>query len=405
MSSHASPSSSSVGGPALKAVFVGLGLLGLAATWGRMLSDGSFSLIEEVLGGDNKLPGSDYDLVSSFCGIGPLDNLARTLVVFFWEAIDGSHPKTSAAGIYMAGQMAPVIVVQYLDGLRKGNGSSTLKISIWWFIFAAAAIGASGAVWGVVSLVTSPLLSSSITLGALQEASLPYSPRAAALLLPATYVNFIGSMIIMSLPVPSMVSSNFRQWAIIIWNLFPIGISAFVHLGEPLWSALLPAASSRDSGHTAHLRVVRYLSTSAMALGFAVHVGVAAVSLSAALFPAVFAPGYAELLHPLSVAVPPIAVEKAQSPGDGIWSFVVWDQVFGFSFVMLLFLAQLQNAMRFSDRFGSFSWAKSCVLGFLSSFLIGPGVTIVAISWLRDEVLYGADKKEARNGKAIGRRN
>ncbi|KAI0132726.1 hypothetical protein BJ170DRAFT_615118 [Xylariales sp. AK1849] len=304
----------------------------------------------------------------------------------------------------MAGQMAPVIVVQYLDGLRKGNGSSTLRISVWWFVFAAAAIAASGAVWGVVSLATSSLLSSSIGLNALQEASLPYSPRAAALVLPATYVNFIGSMILMSLPVPSIASSNFRQWAIIAWNLFPIGISAVVHVAEPLWNAMFPAAC-HDSGHAAHLRVVRYSGAGAIALGFAVHAGVTAVSLSAALFPALFSPGYAELLHPLSLAVPPFAVEQAQSPGDGVWSFVVWDQVFGFSFVMLLFLAQLQNAMRFSDRFGSFSWAKMCAISLLSSFLIGPGVTIVAISWLRDEILYGVDKKETRNGKAIVEKN
>lgn len=404
MSSYTSASSSSIGGPALKTVFVGLGLLGLAATWGRMLADGSFTLIQEVLGGDGSLPGSDFKLRSSFCGIGPLDNLARTLVVFFWEAIDGSHPKTSAAGIYMAGQMLPVIVVQYLDGLRKGNGASTLKISIWWFIFASAAIGASGAVWGIVSLATSPLLSSSISLSALQDASLPYSPRATALLLPGTYVSFLGSMIIMSLPVPSVVSSNFRQWAIIVWNLFPLGISAAVHVAEPLWNVLSPALH-REPGHAAHLRVVRYSALGAMFLGFAAHVGVTAVSLSAALFPALFAPGYAELLHPLSLAVPPIAVEKAKSPGDGIWSFVVWDQVFGFSFVMLLFLAQLQNAMRFSNRFGSLSWARISVISLVASFLIGPGVTIVAISWLRDELLYGADKAGSRNGKAISKKS
>ncbi|KFA55572.1 hypothetical protein S40293_09929 [Stachybotrys chartarum IBT 40293] len=120
--------------------------------------------------------------------------------------------------------MAPVIVIQFLDGLRTGNGSSTRSISIWWFVFASTAIGASGAVWAFAYLAMSPLLSSSISLGALQKASLPYSPRVTALLLPATYVNFIDSMVIMSLPIPVLLSSEFRQWAIIIWNLFPTGL-------------------------------------------------------------------------------------------------------------------------------------------------------------------------------------
>jgi hypothetical protein len=350
--------------------------------------------------GEYTLPGTKYTLRDSFCGIGPLDYLARVLVVFFWEAIDGSHPKTSAAGIYMAGQMAPVIVAQYLDGLRKGNGASALKPSLWWFIFAAAAIGCSGAAWGLVSLATSRLFSSSIGLDALQDASLVSSPRAAALLLPATYVSFIGSMVLMSLPSPSLVSNNFRQWAIVVWNLFPLMLSAIVHGGGSLLNAVLPTAR-RESDKEAHLRVVRWLGAGSVALGFAMHVAVTAVSLSAALFPAIFAAGYAEALHPMSLAVPPISVEQSKTPGDGIWGFVVWDQVFGFSFVMLLFLAELRNAMRFSDQLGAFSWAKMSIICLLSSFVIGPGATIMTVSWLRDDILYGLGRKGMRSGKKI----
>ncbi|KAI1387735.1 uncharacterized protein F4822DRAFT_291238 [Hypoxylon trugodes] len=391
---------SSVGGSALKAVFLGLGFLGLLATWGRTIADGSFGLLEEAMSGEYTLPGSDSILRDRFSGIGPLDYVARTLVVFFWEAVDGSHPKTSAAGTYMAGQMATVINAQFLDGLRRGNGASTLKPSVWWFIFAVVAIGFSGSLWGVFCLATSPLLSTSIGLQALQESSLIQSPRAATLLPFATYIGFIGSMILMSLPAPSMVSYDFRQWAIVIWNLFPLTMSAIVHGGDYLLNAIFPA-SRREPDREAHLRVVKLLGISSIVLGFAMHVAVLTVSLSAVLFPAIFAPGYAELLHPLSVAVPPFAIVKGQTPGDGIWSFVVWDQVFGFSFVMLVFLAQLQNAMRFSDQFGSFSWIKMSIICLISSFLIGPGATIMGVSWARDRVLYGLGKKVTKPGNKI----
>lgn len=398
---------SSVGRPTLQAIVVVLGLLGCLATWGRTIADGSFALLNAAMADEHyTLPGTSHRPLRVYSGIPPLDYLARVLVLFFWEAIDGSHPKTSAAGIYMAGQMAPVIVTQYLDALRRGHGVSCLRPSLWWFVFASCAIGASGAAWLLVGLASSPTLSAS-ALPALQDASLVGSPRAAALVLPATYLSFAGSMVVMALPAPRWVSYDFRQWAVVLWNLFPLGLSAIVHGGDLLWNAVRPPAPARkpDGEAEAHLGVVRWLGVSSAALGFAMHVAVAAVSVSAALFPALFAKGYAEALNPLELAVPPLKVEPAVTPGDGIWSFVVWDQVFGFSFMLLFFLAQLENAMRLNPEFlGRFSWAKASVLGLLSCFVVGPGATVAAVSLLRDHVLfYGKGSRSAKktqNGKA-----
>ncbi|RYP73828.1 hypothetical protein DL771_003406 [Monosporascus sp. 5C6A] len=95
--------SSSVGGPALKAVFCALGFLGFLATWSRTIAHSSLALMQESLKGELILPSTEHALRDSFSGMAPLDYIARTLVVFVLEAIDGSHPRTSAAGIYMAG--------------------------------------------------------------------------------------------------------------------------------------------------------------------------------------------------------------------------------------------------------------------------------------------------------------
>ncbi|RYP50670.1 hypothetical protein DL769_010919 [Monosporascus sp. CRB-8-3] len=152
----------------------------------RTIADGSLALMQESLKGEFILPSTEHALRDSFSGIAPPDYPARMPVVFFWEVIDGSHPRTSAAGIYMAGQMAPVIVAQYLDGLRRGQGESAIGPSLWWFLFAAAAIGFTGAIWGLVSLATWPTVSPAVGLEALQELSLVASPASAALILPAT---------------------------------------------------------------------------------------------------------------------------------------------------------------------------------------------------------------------------
>ncbi|KAI5867265.1 hypothetical protein GGS23DRAFT_168284 [Durotheca rogersii] len=386
-------SHSSSGSRSLKAVFVGLGVLGTIATWGRTVGSGSLGLITAALEQDEyTLPGSACKLLPSFTGIGPVDYLLRTLVVFFWESVDGSHPKNAAAGLYFAGQMAPTIVAIYLDGLRRGNGASLLRPVLWYLVFAAAAVGSSGAAWALVYLASSPTLSPSVGLSALQDVSLVASPIAASLLLPATLVAFAGTTVLMGIPSPTVVSGNFQQWAIVIWNVFPLILVAIVYALQPLLGAVL--AGRQLSDRQAHLRAVRWLGVGSVVFGFAMHASVTAVSFSAALFPAIFAPGYAEALRPLSLAVPPIGMEVVRTPGDGIWGFMLWDQVFGFTMFMLVFLAQLQNSMRFSDQpLGSFSWARMAVVCLLSSFLVGPGTTIMAVSWLRDEVLYGVTPK------------
>ncbi|RYP50671.1 hypothetical protein DL769_010920 [Monosporascus sp. CRB-8-3] len=86
-------------------------------------------------------------------------------------------------------------------------------------------------------------------------------------------------MVVMALPSPRMVFNNFRQSAIVVWNLFPLALTAIVHGAGFLLDAAPPAAASRDSHRDAHLRVVHWLGAGAMTLGFAMHVGVSAVSI------------------------------------------------------------------------------------------------------------------------------
>ncbi len=344
-------------------------------------------------------------LLDGFTGIPPLDYLLRTLVVFFWEATDGSHPAVTATGLYFVGQLFPIIVAIYLDGLRHANGPSLARPTAWFFVFVfgAAAIGASGAAWALVYTTASLTTSVSVSANDLRRASLISSPRAAALLLPAAVLGYVVPVILMGLPSPSVVSDEFRQWAIVLWNTFPLLMLGLVMVGERVLDAALPPPSSASkSSYQAHLRVVRWLGALSVAVGFALHVAVAAMSASTALFPTLFASEYGRELTPWALGALPLSLAAGDTVGDGIRGFMYWDQVFGYSLVLLVFLAQLRNAARVSE-FRHASWAGFVAASALSSLLLGPGTTVIAVSWLRDEILFGGQalKEEQVNKKRL----
>lgn len=396
----------------LRAVFWGLGLLGTVLTWGRTVADGTLGHLLEVLDNSHALPGSESPLRDSFTGIPPLDYLLRTLVVFFWEAVDGSHPAVTATGIYFAGQLFPVIVAIYLDGLRHGNGSSIVRPSIWFLVFGAAAIGSSGAAWALAYTAAgggSPMTSTSISLDGLRRASLVDSPRAAALLLPAAFLGYVGPIILMGLPSPAVVSNGFQQWSIVAWNIFPLLMIAIVAAGKRVLDATVTSSSSSSSSlsstapaatpqQEAHLRVVRCLGAVSTAVGFALHIAVAAVSASAALFPTLFNDNYRRELTPWALGAPAISLAGGATVGDGIRGFMFWDQVFGFSFVLLVYLAQLRNVLRFFSDFRRLGWTGLAAASALLSFLAGPGTAVMALSWLRDEILFGSSWQAREDG-------
>lgn len=381
----------------LKLTFWGLGVIGTALTWGRTIADGTVGHLQEILNVSHTLPGSNSALRDSFTGILPLDYLLRTLVVFFWEAVDGSHPAVTATGVYFAGQLFPIIVAIYLDGLRHGNGSSLVKPSVWFLIFGAAAIGSSGAAWALAYTAAeggSPTTSTLLSVDALRRASRVDSPRRAGLLLPATFLGYVVPLILMGLPSPAIVSNGFQQWAIVLWNTFPILMTIIVAVGHQVLDITLASSTSTTSSisSAAHLRVARWLSVVSIAVGFALHISVAAVSVSAALFPALFHASHAAQLSPWTLLSPPISLAGGSTVGDGIRGFMYWDQIVGFSLVQLVFLAQLRNALRFSS-LQHLGWTHLAATSVFLSLVAGPGTAVMALSWARDEILFGEETK------------
>ena len=72
--------------------------------------------------------------------------------------------------------------------------------------------------------------------------------------------------------------------------------------------------------------------------------------------------------------------------GDGVRSFLLWVQAFGFPTVILVMILQLRTAV--IARGLPTSWMKSVGLAGSTSCVAGSGSACLALSWLRDEILF-----------------
>ena len=113
----------SVSPSSLKTILSFLGVLGLWGTWGRSAINGTLNLLFDALHTTGILPGTQTPIKTSFTGIYfPIDYLLDVLILFFWQAVDGSHPTTSLFGLYFASQHVSVITTLYMDTYRNKNG-------------------------------------------------------------------------------------------------------------------------------------------------------------------------------------------------------------------------------------------------------------------------------------------
>ncbi|KAI4601740.1 hypothetical protein KJ359_010604 [Pestalotiopsis sp. 9143b] len=265
-------------------------LLGALTTWGLCIADGTVSHLLVVLHGPSEyvLPGSSATLRSTFTHIFPVDYLLRMLVIFFWEPAYGRLPATSATGVYFLGQVFPIMTAVCLDGVRGGSSrapkSRLLTPMMWLFLFQMTGMATTGGLWVLSFVNTSPTTSTTASLSTLRQASL-VSRSTGLIVLVAMVLGYAVPGVAMGLHSPTFVSSDFQQWAIAAWNVYPIWVFLFVKAGELVASKVFPEPShAQRSGNKGevvanpsrqnHLKAVRLVSAATLITGFAVHIAV-----------------------------------------------------------------------------------------------------------------------------------
>ncbi|KAK6858153.1 hypothetical protein PG995_005852 [Apiospora arundinis] len=360
--------------------------IGIVQLWGRTVIDGTLLNLFSALHGPAPylLPGTQTPLRSTFTGIYPIDYLLRVLVVFFWEVADGSHPSSSAIGLYFLGQYFSVLVVFYLENVRHGTGSGLLRL----VSSPPTGIGCTGPLWALSHIRHLPGSRRNHLLRAeLQRLSLV--PRhVPVMLLAALTIGYATTAFSMMLPSPRTISHETKQIALAVWNVFPIWVfAAWTVLRFTVHSSARIPQSSTATVHNTALTKATLSSVyiPSLILSSLSHTAILGVSMSTYLFPVIFRPEYLTDLHPSNVFLPPLTVVAGETVGDGTRSFMLWDQLFGYSSVILVMLWQLHSV---ADLVGNnLSWLKLIAVSAITSSIIGPGSCCLLICWYKDSLL------------------
>ncbi|KAL8902626.1 MAG: hypothetical protein Q9207_004526 [Kuettlingeria erythrocarpa] len=216
-------------------------------------------------------------------------------------------------------------------------------------------------------------------------------------------VGYVVPVVLMSLRSPSVVTHTFKQVAIALWNVFPLTMTVFQTIAHSTLSFTSPvkrrdkAAAPPDPA--GFLRAVRICYASSLVFSCACHIGVGAVSGLSVFFPMIFAPNYSSAFRPERLLILPLSRAAASSLGEGDLSFMKWDQLIGYACMLLYAIMTYRQAQGKLGVRGSWG-LYACVVG--GCVLAGPGGTVLAISWAKDELLF-AGKTDGPRSEGAGR--
>lgn len=263
--------------------------------------------------------------------------------------------------------------------------------TIWLLIFQMTGIGSSGPLWALMYLSFSPTIAQS-SLRNLQQASYVTTNMPLVIILEIV-LGYLLPAVAMILPSPTRLSYDSKQTALILWNIFPLLIFTIQTTLAKVVPNLMRARvlkTGEEIKSRQHLAATRWMYAIALTCSFASHVAILTISFSTVWLPMLWREIYIANLSPARLFMPPVNFSVGQTVGDGVRSFMLWDQVFGYATVGLVMLLQLQNALRSTGR--SFYWLGSVLAALLGSIVLGPGSSCLILSWIRDEILFEAPK-------------
>lgn len=350
------------------------------------------NITAHVMRGDPNVPGVDVPLKKYYTGIGPIDQQLVYLQIFFWPITSGSSPRLFLQGIHFVGQAGAYWAVMVLEAMRTGNQGRLITFTtIFGLLYQNISLAVTIPIWGMLYLLTKRQRPTSALPVAV---SLP-TPSITALP-PAIFLGLIVPLIAMALPAPDVVSHDFHQNAIALWQPFPLWISLAWYALRPLFATR--ATTERLSAPGKTYAALTRLHVFALTLAVTSHVSALTLSLGTLLAPSAFAPHIVDALEPLSVFLPrPTAPGVALPLNEGILRFLQWDEAVSCAAALVWAGAVYRGDTREKGSFFAGLLGRSL----LWTVVGGPAAAVVALVWARDEVvLYEAvdDGKEKKKG-------
>ena len=258
------------------------------------------------------------------------------------------------------------------------------SIGIWGVVVQNAAYAVIIPVWCIVYLSTSPRLGSNFLVDVPNLAGIAIS----------MILGYVLPTILMSLPAPSIIDYDLKQWLMTFWQFFPVWVSVV----QGVVAYLLPRlGQALPFPHM--LRSMRVLYAGLLTAAGIGQIATATLMATSKFFPGLFAPGFVGVFNPSNVFLPAAISSSTKMPSIGAGALLLfqYDYFIGSASMALwsttLFLNKYRNGKTKQ------SLALMIVGGVMTMALTGPLGYVTASIWARDELIIAeaeVDIKKAR---------
>lgn len=197
-------------------------------------------------------------------------------------------------------------------------------------------------------------------------------------------LGYVLPTILMSLPAPSVIDYDLKQWLMTFWQFFPVWVS----MVQGVVPYLLPKSREASGAQKSHmLKSMRVLYASLLTAAGIGQVSTTTIVAMSKFFPGLFAPEYAGVFNPSRVFLP-VAISpsiKMPSIGAGTLLLLQYDHLIGSMSMALWSTVLFVNTYRngaIKQRL-----ALMVVGGVIMTALTGPLGYATACIWARDELI------------------
>lgn len=248
------------------------------------------------------------------------------------------------------------------------------RMTLWILLFQLSAIACTGPLLALGYIASSPLIGAAASRKEL-KASSRAPARQILFILPSLLLGYSVPAVVMGLPSPGMISNNFKQLALVTWNVFPITVYLIFQGLSVMFGSSSP---QKDNGsYRTAIRILvdwhRRPRVAREPQPDDTHLPEPLDALSTRRAPPGFAHGTPGFLH-----------ANKNRGGRG-------PQLFPLGSGLRL---QLRAALLARDgKSARISGWKAFVGIICGSIVVGPGSVCVALDWMRDEALMSNEEE------------
>lgn len=198
-------------------------------------------------------------------------------------------------------------------------------------------------------------------------------------------LGYILPTVLMSLPAPSIIDYDLKQWLMTFWQFFPIWVSVV----QGVVPYLVPRTGEASGAPNAPvLRSMRALYVGLLTTAGIGQASTMTLMATSKFFPSLFAPKFVGVFNPSNVFLPAAISPSFKMPsiGAGALLLLQYDQLIGSTSMALWSTVLFVNTYR--NGATNQSLALMIVGGVLMMALTGPLGYATACIWARDELIF-----------------